>query len=65
MRKDLQLENKKLDQQLKYWQIEKQLILRKQDLKEDKKKIKNRYNEQRKKLSTSKFLMLCLDLITS
>ena len=60
MKKDLQLENKKLDQQLKYWQIEKQLILRKQDLKEDKKKIKNRYKEQRKKLSTSKFLMLFL-----
>ena len=60
MKKDLQLEKKKLAQQLKYWQLEKQLILQKQDLKEDIKKTKNRYKEQRKKLSTSKFLMLFL-----
>ena len=65
MKKELQLENKKLEQQLKYWQIEKQLILRKQDLAEDKKQTKNRYKEQRKKLSASKFLMLFLFLSCS
>ena len=60
MKKDLQLEKKRLAQQLKYWQLEKQLILQRQDLQEDIKKTKNRYKQQRKKLSTSKFLMLFL-----
>lgn len=50
----------KLDKQLQAWQFEKQLIIQQQDLKEQKKQIKNRYKEQHKKLSTSKFLMLFL-----
>lgn len=50
----------KLNKQLQDWQFEKQLIIQQQDLKEQKKQIKNRYKEQRKKLSTSKFLMLFL-----
>ena len=50
----------KLNKQLQAWQFEKQLIIQQQDLKEQKKQIKNRYKEQHKKLSTSKFLMLFL-----
>ena len=58
--KDLEKEQRQLKQQLRYWQIEKKLLLQKQDLEQEKKKIKNRYKEQRKKLTTSKFLMLFL-----
>lgn len=65
MRKDLIQEKKKLEKQLKYWQLEKQLILQKQDLLKDKKEVKNRDKEQRKKLTTTKFLMLFLFLSCS
>lgn len=65
MRKDLNQEKKKLENQLKYWQLEKQLILQKQDLLKDKKEVKNRNKQQHKKLSTTKFLMLFLFLSCS
>ncbi len=55
-----QKQRAKLNKQLQAWQFEKQLIIQQQDLKEQKKQIKNRYKEQHKKLSTSKFLMLFL-----
>ena len=58
--KNLENEQRQLKKQLKYWQIEKQIILQKQDLEQEKKKIKNRYKKQRKELTTSKFLMLFL-----
>ena len=57
---DLNLRKQKLEKQLQKWQIEKQLILQEQDLEEDRKKVKNRYKEERKKLSTTKFLMFFL-----
>ena len=55
-----QKQKTKLNKQLQAWQFKKQLIIQQQDLKEQKKQIKNRYKEQHKKLSTSKFLMLFL-----
>lgn len=55
-----QKQKAKLNKQLQAWQFKKQLIIQQQDLKEQKKQIKNRYKEQHKKLSTSKFLMLFL-----
>ena len=58
--KDLEKEQRQLKRQLRYWQIEKNLLLQKQDLEQEKNKIKNRYKKQRKELSTSKFLMLFL-----
>ena len=58
--KNLENDQRQLKKQLKYWQIEKQIILQKQDLEQEKKKIKNRYKKQRKELTTSKFLMLFL-----
>lgn len=58
-------EKNQLKKQLQLWQIEKQIILQKQDLQQQKKKVKNRYKEERKKLSTSKFLMLFLFLSCS
>ena len=58
-------EKNQLKKQLQLWQIEKQIILQKQDLQQQKKKIKNRYKEERKKLTTSKFLMLFLFLSCS
>ena len=57
---NIQKQQEKLNKQLQQWQLEKQLILQQQDLQEDIKQTKNRYKEQRKKLSTSKFLMLFL-----
>ena len=57
---NIQKQQEKLNRQLQQWQLEKQLILQQQDLQEDIKQTKNRYKEQRKKLSTSKFLMLFL-----
>ena len=57
---NLEIRRQKLEKQLQNWQIEKQLVLQEQDLKEDKKRTKNRYKEQRKKLSTTKSLMLFL-----
>ena len=58
----MNIEKKKeqLKEQLQLWQLEKQIILQKQDLQQEKKKVKNRYKEERKKLTTSKFLMLFL-----
>lgn len=56
----LQEENSKLKKQLRYWQIEKQILLKKQYLKEERKKLKNQFKPQHKKLTTSKFLMLFL-----
>lgn len=58
-------EKNQLKKQLQLWQIEKQIILQKQDLQQQKKKVKNRYKEERKKLTTSKFLMLFLFLSCS
>lgn len=55
-----QKQKTKLNKQLQAWQFKKQLIIQQQDLKEQKKQIKNRYKEQHRKLSTSKFLMLFL-----
>ena len=57
---NIQKQQEKLNKQLQQWQLEKQLILQQQDLQEDIKQTKDRYKEQRKKLSTSKFLMLFL-----
>lgn len=42
------------------WEKEKPLIMAEQDLKEEKKEIKNRKKEQKKSLTTTKFLMLFL-----
>lgn len=56
----LQIKNQKVKEKLKYWQIEKEIILQEQQLKQEKKKIKNKYKEQHKKIATSKFLMLFL-----
>ena len=58
--KKLQEENSKLKKQLRYWQIEKQILLKKEYLKEERKQLKNKFKPQHKKLSTSKFLMLFL-----
>lgn len=58
--KKLQEESSRLKKQLRYWQIEKQILLKKQYLKEERKKLKNQFKPQHKKLSTSKFLMLFL-----
>ena len=58
--KKLQEENLKLKKQLRYWQIEKQILLKKEYLKEEKRQLKNKFKPQHKKLSTSKFLMLFL-----
>lgn len=55
-----QKQKTKLNKQLQAWQFKKQLIIQQQDLREQKKQIKNRYKEQHRKLSTSKFLMLFL-----
>lgn len=57
---NIQREKQKLQKQLQVWQAKKQIILQKQDLLEDVKQTKNRYKEQHKKLSASKFLMLFL-----
>lgn len=57
---NFQKRKEKLQKQIQNWQIQKQLTIQKQDLEEQKKEIKNRYKEQRKKLTTTKFLMLFL-----
>ena len=43
-----------------YWEKEKVIIMAEQDLKQDKKEIKNRKKKQKKALTTTKFLMLFL-----
>ena len=50
----------KITKQLENWAIQKEILIQEQDLKEQKKKIKNRGKEQRKKLSMSKRLTLFL-----
>ncbi len=50
----------KIIQQYQNWAIEKEIIIQEQDLKEQKKKIKNRGKEQKKRLSMSKRLTLFL-----
>lgn len=57
---DINKQKQKLQKQLQLWQLEKQIIIQRQDLQKDIKQTKNRYKGQRKKLSTSKFLMLFL-----
>ena len=54
---------KKLEQKLKDWEKQKPIIIAEQDLKEDIQQTKNRNKPpkaQRKKLTTTKFLMLFL-----
>lgn len=53
-------QKKQLAKQLANWQKEKQLIIIKQDLKEEKKKIKERGKTQKTKMTTTKFLMTFL-----
>ena len=42
------------------WQKEKQYLTIQQDMKHEKRQIKNKYKQQKKKLTTTKFLMLFL-----
>lgn len=42
------------------WQKEKQYLTMQQDMKHEKRQIKNKYKQQKKKLTTTKFLMLFL-----
>ena len=59
---DLRKRKEKLENELKEWQIQKDIILQEQDLQEQKREVKNRYKnkEQKRKISTSKMLMLFL-----
>lgn len=59
---DLKKRKEKLENELKEWQIQKDIILQEQDLQEQKREVKNRYKnkEQKRKISTSKMLMLFL-----
>lgn len=57
------LNEKKIEKQIKEWEQQKPLLIAKQDLKEDIQKTKDRKKPpkaQRKRLTTSKFLMLFL-----
>ena len=53
-------EKRKLESDIKKWKKETQLLIVKNALKEDKKKIKQQYKKERQKLPTSKFLMFFL-----
>ena len=60
MKKNLTKRKLHIAKEYTYWEKEKPLIIAEQDLKEDKKEVKNRKKEQKKDITTTKFLMLFL-----
>lgn len=58
--KILQLKKQHIIKQLSLWEKEKPILLAIQDLKQDKEKINNRFKEEKRKMTTTKFLMFFL-----
>lgn len=58
--KNIEEKKQKLLKKIEYWEQMKPLLIAQQDLKEQLKQIKNKYKEQKKALTMSKFLMLFL-----
>lgn len=58
--KNIEEKKQKLLKKIEYWEQMKPLLIAQQDLKEQLKQIKNKYKEQKKTLTMSKFLMLFL-----
>lgn len=56
----LKRKSKKVFQKQKQWNLEKQILIAQQDLKEDKKAVKQRGKEEKRALSTTKKLMVFL-----
>lgn len=54
--------NKRIEKAVKKWQKDKPLLIAKQELKQQKKEIKNKYKNQKRELTTTKRLMVFLFL---
>lgn len=58
--KILQLKEKYIIKKISLWEKERPILLAQQNLKQDKEKIKNRFKEEKRKITTTKFLMFFL-----
>ena len=58
--KILQLKEKYIMKKISLWEKERPILLAQQNLKQDKEKIKNRFKEEKRKITTTKFLMFFL-----